>query len=77
MNARRLKLHHDNPSSLSARLIIEFLKQKEIEITEHSDYSQDLAMQDISLFFNIKENLHGCSFHSEEEIDVVINIFFF
>ena len=43
---------------------------------EHLPYSPDLAMRDFWLFFNLKKNLRGCRFHSEEEIDVAINAFF-
>ena len=43
---------------------------------EHPPYSPDLAMRDFWLFFNLKKNLRGRRFHSEEEIDVAINAFF-
>ena len=43
---------------------------------EHPPYSLDLAMCDFWLFFNLKRNLSKCHFHSEEEIDVAINVFF-
>ena len=44
---------------------------------EHPPYSSDLAICGIRLFFNLKKNLRGRQFHSEEEIDVAINAFFF
>ena len=69
-------LHHDTASSHSARLIVEFLKQKQIKMIEHPSYSTDLAMCDFWLFFNLKKNLRRHRFHSEEEIDVAINEFF-
>ena len=43
---------------------------------EHPPYSPNLAMCDFWLFFNLINNLRGRRFHSEEEIDVVINAFF-
>ena len=43
---------------------------------DHPPYSRDLAMCDFWLFFNLKKNLRGRRFHSEEEIDVAINAFF-
>ena len=43
---------------------------------EHPPYSPDLAMCDFWLFFNLKMNLRGRWFHSEEEIDFAINAFF-
>ena len=69
-------LHHDNASSHSARLTLEFLEQKQIKVIEHPPYSPDLAMCVFWLFFNLKMNLRGRRFHSEEEIDPTINALF-
>ena len=41
-------LHHDNASSNSARLTVEFVKQ--IKVIEHLPYSLDLTMYDFWLF---------------------------
>ena len=68
--------HHDNASSRTSGLTVEFLKQKQIKVIEHQPYSPDLAMCDFWLFFNLKRNFRGRRFHSEEEIDVAINAFF-
>ncbi|GFW66290.1 uncharacterized protein TNCV_1711891 [Trichonephila clavipes] len=46
VNARGLMLHHDNATSHTAELIVEFLKQKQIKEIEHPPYSSDLAMCD-------------------------------
>lgn len=75
-NVRGLMLHHDNASSHSARLTLEFLEHKQIKVIEHPSYSPDLAMCDFWLFLNLKKNLRGRRFHSEEEIDTTINAFF-
>ena len=48
-------LHHDNVSSHSAKLITEFLKQKQIKVIEHSPHSPDAAMCDFWLLFNLKK----------------------
>ena len=69
-------LHHDNASSHTAGLTVEFLKQKQIKVIEYPPYSLDLAMCELWLFFYQKKNLRGSQFHSEEEIDVVINAIF-
>ena len=76
VNVRGLMLHHENASSSSARLTLEFLEQKQTKVIEHPPYSPDLAMCDFWLFFNLKKNLRGRRFHSEEEIDATINAFF-
>ena len=66
-------LNHDNPSSHSIRLTVEFLKQ--IKVIKHPPYSLDLGKCDFWLFFNLKKNLRGGLFPSEEEIGVAINAF--
>ena len=77
VNVRGLMLHHDNASSHTTGLTVEFLKQIQINVREHPPNSPDLAMRDFWLFFNLKKNLRGHRFHLEEEIDVAINAFFF
>ncbi|GFV66968.1 histone-lysine N-methyltransferase SETMAR [Trichonephila clavipes] len=69
-------LHHYSVSSHTAGLTAEFLKQKQIKVIEHPPYSPDLAMCDFWLSINLKKNLRGRHFHSEEDIDVAINAFF-
>ncbi|GFX19248.1 uncharacterized protein TNCV_3013921 [Trichonephila clavipes] len=76
VNVRGLMLHHDSASSHTARLTAEFLKQKQIKVIEHPPYSPDLAICDFWLLFNLKRNLRGRRFSSEEDIDVAINAFF-
>ncbi|GFU80823.1 histone-lysine N-methyltransferase SETMAR [Trichonephila clavipes] len=76
VNVRELMLHHDNASPHTAELTAEFLKQKQIKKIEHTPYSPDLAMCDFWLVINLKKNLRECRFQSEENIDVVINVFF-
>ncbi|GFT61907.1 histone-lysine N-methyltransferase SETMAR [Trichonephila clavipes] len=73
VNVRGLMLHHVNASSRTAGLTVVFLKQKQIKVIEYPPYSPELAMYDFWLFFNLKMNLRGCRFHSEEEINVTIN----
>ncbi|PRD22465.1 UNVERIFIED_CONTAM: hypothetical protein NCL1_49020 [Trichonephila clavipes] len=46
-NVRGLILHHDIASSHTARLTVEFLKQRQIEVIEHPPYFTDLAMYDL------------------------------
>ncbi|GFS82020.1 histone-lysine N-methyltransferase SETMAR [Trichonephila clavipes] len=75
VNVRGLMLHLDNTSSNTAGLTAEFFKQKQIKVVEPPSYSPGLAMCDFLLFFNLKKNLRGRRFHSEE-IDVAINAFF-
>ncbi|GFT15098.1 histone-lysine N-methyltransferase SETMAR [Trichonephila clavipes] len=57
VNVRGLMLRHDNASSHTAGLTVEFLKQTQIRVTEHPPYSPDVAMWDFGLFFNLKKNV--------------------
>ncbi|GFW01308.1 histone-lysine N-methyltransferase SETMAR [Trichonephila clavipes] len=62
-------------SSQTAGSAAEFLKQKQIKVIEHLPYSPDLTMCNFWLFINLKKNLRGRRFHSED-IDVAIKAFF-
>ena len=69
-------LHHVNEYSHTVGLTVEFLKRKQIKVIEYLPYLPDLAMHDFWLFFNLKTNLCGRRFHSEEKINVTIKSFF-
>lgn len=71
-----LMLHHDNASPHTAAATLKFLRENNIRLIEHPPYSPDLAMCDFWLFFNLKNNLRGRRFTSEEEIDVTIRDYF-
>ncbi|GFX14865.1 histone-lysine N-methyltransferase SETMAR [Trichonephila clavipes] len=75
VNVRGLMLYHDKASSHTARLTVELLQQKEIKVIEHPPYSLDLAMFGFWLFIDLKKNLRGRRFPSEE-IDVAKMPFF-
>ncbi|GFX41188.1 histone-lysine N-methyltransferase SETMAR [Trichonephila clavipes] len=55
-------LHHDNASSHTVGLKVEFLKQKQIKVIEHPPYSPNLTMCGFWLFFNLKKELTRTSF---------------
>ncbi|GFU85289.1 histone-lysine N-methyltransferase SETMAR [Trichonephila clavipes] len=76
VNVRELMLHHDNASSHTAGLTVEYLKQKQIKVIEHPPYSPDLAMCGFWIFCNLKKNLRGRRFRSGEEINVAVNAIF-
>lgn len=73
---RGLILHQDNASSHTAQQTIEYLRQNKVTVLEHPPYSPDLAMCDFWLFNNLKKNLRGRKFSSEDEIDQAIHQFF-
>lgn len=73
---RGIMLHHDNASSHTAALTLQFLAEKNIKVIEHPPYSPDLAMCDFWLFFGLKRNFRGRRFSSEEEIDAEVHAYF-
>lgn len=71
-----LLLLHDNASSHTAKLTMEFLRENHIKIIPHPPYSPDLAMCDFWLFSGLKSKLRGRSFDSEDEIDTAVFDYF-
>lgn len=53
MNIRRLMLHHDNAPSDTAKMTIEFFKQKGMKV--NPPYSVGLGMCEFWLLFNLKK----------------------
>ena len=48
------------------------VEQKGYEIIPHPAYLPDLAPRDFILFPNLKKDIHGCHFRSEEEIVMAV-----
>ena len=44
------------------------VEQNGYELIPHPAYSPDLAPSDFFLFPNLKKDIHGCHFRSEEEV---------
>ena len=61
-------LHHDNAPSHSSRVILDNIKELDIEILPHPPYSPDLAICDFWLFPNLKNKLPGERYESKEEL---------
>ena len=47
---------------------MEAVEQNGYELIPHPAYSPDLAPSDFFLFPNLKKDIHGCHFRSEEEV---------
>ena len=60
--------HHDNTPSHSSRVVLDTIKELDIEILPHPPYSPDLAICDFWLFPNLKNKLRGESYESREEL---------
>lgn len=72
---RRIILHHDNASSHTARLTIDYLKEKSVEIMTHCPYSPDLSPNDFFLFPTVKQKMRGQRFSTPQEaVEVFENL---
>ena len=61
-------LHHDNAPGHSSRVVLDTIKELDIEILPHPPYSPDLAICDFWLFPNLKNKLLGEKYESREEL---------
>ena len=69
---RGLKLHHDNALAHTAILTHEFLHKKSLPTLPHPHYSPDLSPCHFWLFPKLKEQLKGCRFNSDEEVEEAV-----
>lgn len=60
-------LHHDNASSHTAKLTVDFLEEEHVKLLGHPPYSPDLAPCDFFLFPKIKNKIKGIRFSSPDE----------
>ena len=65
-------LLHDNASSHTAKLTIEYLAANKIKTLPHPPYSPDLAMCDFWLFSGLKRDLRGLKFGSVQALNEAV-----
>ncbi len=68
----RFKLYHDNPPVHMARIVLEFLRKKGVELIPYPTYSPDLAPNDFFLYPTLKRSLKGWRFSSINEIETAV-----
>ena len=61
-------LHHDNAPSHSSPVVLDTIKELDIEILPHPPYSPDLAICDFWPFPNLKNKLRGEKYKSREQL---------
>ena len=61
-------LHHDNAPSHSSHVVLDTIKELDIEILPHPPYSPDFAICDFWLFPNLKNKLCSEKYESREEL---------
>jgi hypothetical protein len=72
---RDIIFHHDNVCPHNAQLTTDYLKEKKVKIMPHSPYSPGIALCDFWLFRELKKNLRGRRFGTEE-LDAAVMEFF-
>ena len=65
-------LHHDNASSHTARLVVQYLEENKLEIIKHPPYSPDVAPCDFWLFPTLQEMLAGEKFENVQGLSQAI-----
>ena len=65
---KKITLHHDNARPHTARATVQAIDDLGFCLLPHPPYSLDLAPCDFHLFPNLKEQLRGIRFDSNEEI---------
>jgi hypothetical protein len=71
---RDIIIHHDNARPHNAQLTTDYLKEK-VKIMPHSPYSPGITLCDFWLFGELKKNLRGRRFGTEE-LDAAVMEFF-
>ena len=61
-------LLHDNARPDTANLVRDKLQRFGWETIEHPAYGQDLSSCDFRIFCDLRKNICGLRFHSEEEV---------
>ncbi|GFX87619.1 uncharacterized protein TNCV_2465121 [Trichonephila clavipes] len=74
INADRVRFHHDNARPHTANRTTALVERFGWEMMSHPPYSPDLAPSDFHLFPELKKNLGGTQFQTDEEVqNAVVN----
>lgn len=71
----KLRLHHDNAPAHRSGVVMEFIRDKNIEIVPHPAYSPDLAPADFWLFPLLKSHLLNNSYSSRIALGMAVSNF--
>ena len=61
-------LQQDNARVHTCKIAMDAVERNGYELIPHPAYSLDLAPSDCFLFPNLKKDIHGCHFRSNEEV---------
>ena len=69
--SKGILLQQDNARVYTCKIAMDAVEQNGYELILHPAYSLDLAPSDYFLFPNLKKNIRGCHFRSNEEVAAV------
>ena len=70
--SRGILLQQDNASVHTCKIAMGAVERNGYELIPHPAYSPDLAPSDYFLFPNLKKDICGCHFQSNEEVVVAV-----
>ena len=70
--SKGILLQQDNARVHTCKIAMDAVERNVYELIPHPAYSPDLAPSDYFLFPNLKKDIHGCHFRSNEEVVAVV-----
>ena len=67
-------LQQDNPRVNTCKAAMDAVELNRYELIPHPAYSPDLAPGDFFLFPNLKKDIRGCHFWSDEEVMTAVEV---
>ena len=67
--SKGILLQQDNARVHTCKIAMDAVERNRYELILHPTYSLDLAPSDYFLFPNLKKDIHGCHFRSNEEVE--------
>ena len=65
-------LQQDNARVHTCKVAMDAVERNGYELIPHPAYSPDLAPSDLFLFPNLKKDIRGCHFRSDEEVVMAV-----
>ena len=69
--SKSVLLQQDNARVYTCKVAMDAVERNGCELIPHPAYSPDLAPSDFFLFQNLKKDIRGCRFQSDEEVTAV------
>ena len=72
VNSKGVLLQQDNVRVHACKVAMDAVERNGYELIPHPAYSPDLAPSDFFLFPNLKKDIHGLHFQSDEEVVTLV-----